>query len=222
MKELEKKIGYEFRDPELFRLAMTHSSYANENGGKDNERLEFLGDSVLGFVSAEYFYRNLPDEPEGILTRDRAAQVCEKALAEFARSIGLGGYLLLGKGESASGGADKSSVLSDAFEALIAAIYLDGGLENAKRFVLSFVDLGAIKQEQVVDYKTKLQEIIQHNPEDTLDYVLSGESGPAHDPSFEVDVVLDGNVIATGVGKSKKKAEQDAARQALELMGIKL
>ena len=222
MQEFEKLIGYTFSDKSLLERALSHSSYANEkHSPKDsNERLEFLGDSVLGFITAEYYYKN-SSLPEGELTRLRAATVCEKALFEFSKEIELFRYIYLGKGEENTGGRDRASINSDAFEAVIAAIYLDGGIDEAKKFVLRFVEGHAKTQGDFKDYKTKLQEVIQKNPEETLVYVLVGESGPDHDKRFEVEVRLNSNVMGCGIGRSKKLAEQEAARQALELMGIK-
>lgn len=220
MEELEKKIGYIFKNKSLLRNALTHSSYANEAGNcESNERLEFLGDSVLGFVTAEALYRKMSGSPEGEMTRRRAAEVCEKALFGYAKSIGLGSYLLLGKGEEHSGGRERPSLLADAFESLIAAIYLDGGIKPARKFIRRFIGRVDVEQDELQDYKTLLQEIIQKNPEEHIDYILVGESGPAHDRRFEVEVHLNSNVIGAGVGRSKKKAEQAAAREALSLMG---
>lgn len=221
MQEFEKLIGYTFSDKSLLERALSHSSYANEkHSPKDsNERLEFLGDSVLGFITAEYYYKN-SSLPEGELTRLRAATVCEKALFEFSKEIELFRYIYLGKGEENTGGRDRASINSDAFEAVIAAIYLDGGIDEAKKFVLRFVEKHAKTQGDFKDYKTKLQEVIQKNPEETLVYVLVGESGPDHNKSFEVEVHLNSNVIGKGTGKSKKNAEQEAAREALALMGL--
>lgn len=222
MKELEKKIGYTFRDKELLRLALTHSSYANEKGKlRDNERLEFLGDSVLGFITAEYLFEALKDKPEGELTKLRANAVCEKSLAMFAGEIELGEYILLGKGEAMTGGKSRPSILSDAFESVIAAVYLDGGMEEAKKFVLRFVSKSTTDTKAATDYKTLLQEVIQKNPDEHLTYSLVAESGPDHNKTFTVEVYLNSNCIGTGSGHSKKKAEQEAAREALELMGIK-
>lgn len=221
--EFEKIIGYEFKDKTLIETALTHSSYANERqmGKECNERLEFLGDSVLGVITADYFYHNLAHLPEGEMTKKRAACVCEKSLHGFAKEINLGKYLLLGRGEDNTGGRKRASILADAFEAVIGAIYLDGGLENVRKFVLGFIKEAAAKQMSIRDYKTELQEIIQKNPNEHLTYVLVGESGPDHDKRFEVEVMLNSNVIGCGMGKSKKLAEQQAAKQALELMGIK-
>lgn len=221
MTELEKNIGYEFRNSELLQLALTHSSYANERGTKkDNERLEFLGDSVLGFVTAEYLFNALSDRPEGELTKLRANAVCEKSLAAFANEINLGAYVNLGKGEIMTGGRARPSILSDAFESVIAAIYLDGGMEQAKKFVLRFVSKSTTDTVQATDYKTMLQEVIQKNPDEHLTYSLAAQSGPDHDKTFTVEVFLNSNCIGTGDGPSKKKAEQAAAKEALKLMGI--
>ena len=221
MQDFEKLIGYTFSDKSLLERALSHSSYANEkHSPKDsNERLEFLGDSVLGFITAEYYYKN-SSLPEGELTRLRAATVCEKALFEFSKEIELFRYIYLGKGEENTARRDRASINSDAFEAVIAAIYLDGGIDEAMKFVLRFVEGHAKTQGDFKDYKTKLQEVIQKNPEETLEYVLVGESGPDHNKSFEVEVHLNSNVIGRGTGKSKKNAEQEAAREALALMGL--
>lgn len=222
MKELEKNIGYSFRNKELLELALSHSSYANEKHGRqDNERLEFLGDSVLGFITAEYLFSTLENRPEGELTKLRANAVCEKSLAVFANEINLGDYILLGKGEMMTGGRERPSILSDAFESVIAAIYLDGGMEEAKKFVLRFVSTSTTDTVKATDYKTMLQEVIQKNPDEHLTYCLVAESGPDHNKEFTVEVYLNSNCIGTGKGHSKKKAEQAAAREALELMGIK-
>lgn len=220
---LEEKIGYCFKDPKLLRRALTHSSFSNESKEKPecNERMEFLGDAVLSLcVSNHIFHRYHLDE--GDLTKIRAALVCEKSLFQFAQNIGLGEELLLGRGEEQMGGRTRASVVSDAFEALIAAIYLDGGMAEAERFVLEFIreELeNHSKKTAFVDYKTMLQEIIQKNPEERVSYVLAGEEGPDHEKSFFVEVRLNSNVIGRGVSRSKKGAEQLAAKEALELMG---
>lgn len=221
--EFEKTIGYVFKDKSLIETAFTHSSFKNEKQLQSdcNERLEFLGDSVLGVISAEYFYHNHSHLPEGEMTKKRAACVCEKSLFSFAKKIELGKYILLGKGEERTGGRQRASILADAFEAVIAAIYLDGGFENAKKFVLPFLKNAALQSPSFRDYKTVLQEIIQKNPDEHLTYVLVGESGPDHRKSFEVEVHLNSNIIGFGIGNSKKAAEQAAAKKALELMGIK-
>lgn len=188
---------------------------------KCNERLEFLGDAVLSIVVSDFIFKNCPKLPEGELTKLRASLVCEKALAGYARTIRLGDYLKLSRGERHSGGAQRPSILADAFEAVIAAIYLDGGMENVRRHILRFVepDIKSPKPRKFKDYKTCLQEIVQRNPEERLHYVLVGESGPDHDKHFLVEVRLNSNVIGKGGGKSKKEAEQQAAREAMELMG---
>ena len=220
---LQEKIGYKFKNTALLERALTHSSYANETSGQhnqSNERLEFLGDSVLGIITAENFYMNYSDLPEGELTKLRAATVCEKSLFDFATQLGLGEYLLLGKGEICTGGKERPSILADAFEALIAAVYLDGGMDAAKGFVLRYVEEAVRKHRGFKDHKTVLQEIIQRNPGETIEYVLVGETGPDHDKRFEVEVHLNSNVIGRGIGTSKKKAEQLAAKEALELMGV--
>lgn len=221
---LEEKIGYQFQDKGLLRLALTHSSYANESHarGGSNERLEFLGDSILGFVVADYLYRNFANWPEGQLTKTRAALVCEQACCGFSQSLHVGEYLLLSHGEQNSGGRTRTSILADAFESITAAIYLDGGFAKARAFILQFTlpALQSLRSKAPFrDYKTKLQEIVQKNPEEKLSYVLVGESGPDHDKHFKVEVHLNNNVIGKGGGRSKKDAEQQAAREALELMG---
>lgn len=222
MEQLQNNLGYHFKNPALLARALTHSSYANERhvDTGDNERLEFLGDSVLGFITAEYLFANHRDFPEGELTKLRAYAVCEKSLFSFAEEIGLGNYLKLGKGEERTGGRTRPSVLSDAFEAVIAAIYLDGGMDEAKKFVLRFVVPYVEAKPTFKDYKTMLQEVVQKNQGETLEYVLVSETGPDHDKCFTVEVHLNSNVIGRGVGGSKKKAEQNAAKEALELMGI--
>lgn len=223
LSDFENKIGYTFKNIRLLETALTHSSYANEKQTlRDcNERLEFLGDSVLGVITAEYFYHNVKHLPEGEMTKKRAACVCEKSLYGFAKEIELGKYIFLGRGEENTGGRNRPSILADAFEAVIAAIYLDGGLDEVRKFVLDFIKKAATQQINIRDYKTELQEIIQKNPDEHLTYVLVGESGPDHDKRFEVEVNLNSNVIGCGKGRSKKLAEQQAAKQALELMGIK-
>ena len=221
MEGLQDRIGYRFRDPSLLERALTHSSYANECKQKTecNERMEFLGDAVLSIIVADHIFHKL-HLAEGDLTKIRASLVCEKSLYEFARKIDLGSELLLGHGEEQTGGRERPSVVSDAFEALIAAIYLDGGLEKAAQFVLPFVeeDLGH-EEAPFVDYKTRLQEIIQKNPEERVEYVLVSAQGPDHDKKFVVEVHLNSNVIGRGVSRSKKGAEQAAAQEALSLMG---
>ncbi|WP_322175224.1 ribonuclease III [Acutalibacter caecimuris] len=222
LEEYEKLIGYEFKDKSLLETALTHASYANENRCQSYERLEFLGDSVLGFVTAEYLFRHFSDLPEGQLTKTRAALVCEKSLCGFSRALEVGSFLRLSHGEMHSGGRERPSILADVFESTVAAVYLDSGsLDTAKELILRFVAPAARTRggRAFKDYKTTLQEIIQQNPEERLEYVLTGESGPDHQKHFTVEVHLNSNVIGKGGGRSKKEAEQQAAREALELMG---
>ena len=223
MDGLEQKLGYKFNNINLLKNALTHSSYANEvrNGFSSNERLEFLGNSVLSIVVSDYIYKHYPNMPEGELTKLRASLVCEKSLCTFSRELELGSYLMLGKGEDKGGGRERDSILADAFEAVLAAIYLDGGMEPARRHVMNFVlrELKHTDDEVFKDYKTALQEIIQRNPEESVTYILIDESGPDHDKSFTVEVRLNSNVIGKGTGKNKKRAEQMAAKEALMLMG---
>ena len=222
-KKIEEAIGYSYENPILLNEALTHSSYSHEGRRnlKANERLEFLGDSVLSLIVAEYLFSHYRHQPEGDLTKLRASLVCEKSLFQFANEIGLGDFILLGKGEENTGGRTRPSVVSDAVEAVLAAFYLDGGYEPAKRFVLRFMpkhmDIHRISMTS--DYKTALQEIIQKNREEKIEYVLVGESGPDHNKAFTVEVHLNSNVIGTGTGRSKKQAEQLAAKEALSLMG---
>ncbi|MBQ8789810.1 MAG: ribonuclease III [Ruminiclostridium sp.] len=222
MKELQERIGYSFKNEKLLEEALTHSSYTNGKHLKSNERLEFLGDSVLSIVVSKYLFENLTNMPEGQLTKIRAGVVCENALYPFARKIDLGKYIFLGKGEEMTGGRDRHSILADAFEALIAAIYLDGGIEAARSFILPFLPpLDKLRDGKFLlgDYKTVLQEIIQQNPEEKIAYEIAAESGQAHNKQFTANVLLNGQVIGTGIGKSKKEAEQNAAREAIGLMG---
>lgn len=223
LNEFEEKLGYSFNDRELLAEALTHSSYANESHHmrSSNERLEFLGDSVLSIVVSEYLFDKCRDYPEGDLSKTRATLVCEKSLAKFAEQIDLSEYIYLGKGEMQSGGKYRPSIVSDAFEAVIAAVYLDGGFEAAKNYILRFIpeNVSEAAAKEYDDYKTVLQEIIQMNPEESVEYRLVGESGPAHKREFTVDVMLNSNVIGTGTASSKKRAEQLAAKEALKLMG---
>lgn len=223
IKEFQEKIGYKFKNEKLIIEALSHSSYANEckKQRKNNERLEFLGDSVLSVIVSDYIFEHFKHLPEGELTKLRASLVCEQALFDFSKKINLGKYIFLGKGEEITGGRERPSIVSDAFEAVIAAIYLDGGMKVASKYVLSFIpeDVKPHSVVSFVDYKTALQEIIQKNPEEKVEYVLTDESGPDHDKKFTVNVMLNSNVIGTGIGKSKKSAEQNAAKEALSLMG---
>lgn len=223
MTQFEQLLGYEFKNSDLLHEALSHSSYANENKKhrNSNERLEFLGDSVLSIVVSEYLFSNYKNLPEGELTKIRASLVCESSLFEFAQRIKLGEYILLGKGEENTGGRERPSILADAFEAVIAAIYLDGGYEPAKKHILRFIPENIKSHGDVGfnDFKTILQEIIQKNPEEHVTYSLESESGPDHAKEFTVVVNLNSNIIGRGTGKSKKQAEQQAAKSALELMG---
>lgn len=220
IKDLEAAIGYRFQNITLLQNALTHSSYANErwhDSLMSNERLEFLGDSILGMIVAEYLYSAFPDRPEGELTRMRADMVCEQALATVANRLELGKHLLLGHGEEQGGGRNRASILADAVESVIAASFLDGGMEAAKRFINQFVlcDVPVTRLHNA-DYKTMLQEKVQQKKNQVLSYALLGESGPDHDKRFAVAVSLNGEQVGQGTGSSKKRAEQEAARAAIE------
>lgn len=224
-KNLEDRIKYKFKSKSLLVAALTHSSYVNNKHHASNERLEFLGDSVLSVIVSEYLYKNLKNIPEGQLTKLRASIVCEQSLFGFANEIGLGGEILLGKGEENTGGRQRKSILADAFEALIAAIFLDGGMEAAKSFVIPFIpEIEVLKSGKLLtgDYKTLLQEIIQQNPEEKITYNIDEETGAAHNKTFTSSVLLNGQIIGTGMGGSKKEAEQMAAKEAISLMGYKI
>ena len=219
MKELEDKLGYSFQNEQLLRHALTHSSYANEHRGEgltSNERLEFLGDSVLGMVVADHLYRAHPDMPEGELTRTRAALVCEGSLYEVAKGLGLGGYLRLGKGEDAGGGRNRPSILADAVESVLAAVYLDGGIAQARRLIRALILDREVEKAVDRDYKTALQELVQRESGQVLAYRAVGERGPDHAKIFLVEVELNGKNVGAGEGRTKKEAEQMAARAALE------
>lgn len=222
VKDLEAAIGYRFQNITLLQNALAHSSYANEqwhDSLKSNERLEFLGDSVLGMVVAEYLYRSFPDRPEGDLTRMRADMVCEQALAQVANRLELGKHLLLGHGEQQSGGRERASILADAVESVIAACFLDGGMTAAMGFIEKFI-LCNVPTNRLHnrDYKTALQELVQQKRDQVLTYTLIGQSGPDHDKRFEVALQLNGKTVGQGIGSSKKRAEQDAARAAMEAL----
>ena len=220
IKDLEEAIGYHFHNISLLQNALTHSSYANErwhNSLLSNERLEFLGDSILGMLVAEYLFRSFPNRPEGELTRMRADMVCEKTLAAVANSIQLGDHLLLGHGEEQGGGRSRDSILADAMESVIAACFLDGGMDAALRFIRRFILVEVpVSKLHNTDYKTQLQELVQQKRNQLLTYSLAKETGPDHDKKFEVEVSLNGSVVGKGIGSSKKRAEQDAARAAVE------
>lgn len=216
----EKEVGYVFQNKELIKIALTHSSYANENKlPKNNERLEFLGDSVLGFVTAEYLFGEYKTRPEGELTKLRAAVVCEKSLFKFAEKISLGDYIYMGKGEENSGGRNRPSIVSDAFEAVIAAMYLDGGINVVRPYILSFISEAVKREANFKDNKSLLQEKIQRD-KGTVSYEEIGESGPDHEKIFKFIVKINGKVVGTGEGRSKKEAEQAAAGAALEVFGV--
>lgn len=219
MKTLEEKLGYTFQDPGLLENALTHSSCANESRGRlnSNERLEFLGDSILGMVVADYLYRTHPDLPEGELTRTRASLVCEESLVEVAKLWNLGAYLRLGRGEESGGGRTRPSIQADAVEAVLAAVYLDGGIGSARKIIQHFI----LSREAAVvhagrDYKTALQELVQRESGQVLKYCLTGEEGPDHDKRFFVTVELNGKPVGSGQGHSKKLAEQMAAKAAFQ------
>ena len=222
MESLEKKLGYSFQNRELLAEALNHSSYANEHRGSlgSNERLEFLGDSVLGFVSAEYLFRGHEDLPEGDLTRMRAALVCEQSLYEVAKELDLGSYLKLGRGEEAGGGRERQSILADAVEAVFAAVYLDGGIEQVRALIIRVLLSRAPAAEERKDYKTTLQEVAQRRIGQVLTYHMVSQSGPDHNKMFLFEVRLNDRAIGRGEGRSKKEAEQAAARDALEHMDI--
>lgn len=215
--KLQKVIGYSFKDVVLLKLALTHSSYLSDTKRVDtnNERLEFLGDAVLELVSSEFLFEKYKDKPEGELTRIRASIVCEPTLAECARTFSLGEFLFLGKGEEMTGGRSRDSIVSDAMEALIGAIYLDGGFASAKEFILKFVLNDIENKHLFFDSKTILQEMIQEHKAMSLEYVLVDSYGPDHDKVFEVAVKCDGKILGNGKGKNKKRAEQQAAYEAI-------
>lgn len=219
MTEFEKKIGYKFKNRQLLTTALTHSSYANERKTQDNERLEFLGDSVLGLITAEYLFKRLKKNQEGTLTKLRASLVCEQSLFDISKKIDLSSFILLGHGEEMSHGRERASVVSDAFEAVLAAIYLDAGLEKAREWLLNLMQDAfddALSGNRNRDYKTELQEYVQKGKFGRISYRVVKETGPDHNKSFEVEALLDGERIGLANGMSKKEAEQAAARCALE------
>lgn len=218
LKEFQEKTGYRFVREGLLRQALTHSSYANEKHmkkGSDNERLEFLGDAVLEIVTSEFLYETYPDKPEGELTTLRASIVCEQTLAFCTRALSLGDYLFLGKGEELTGGRERKSILSDALEAVMGAIYLDGGFANAKEFIHRFVLYDIEHMKLFYDSKTILQEMVQGTDCGGLEYRLIGESGPDHNKHYVVEALIGGRSAGTGEGQTKKAAEQEAAYQAI-------
>jgi ribonuclease-3 len=226
MEDLERKLEYVFHRRELLAEALSHSSYANEHraaGLRSNERLEFLGDSVLGFVTAEFLFRQHPDLPEGDLTRIRAALVCEQSLYEAAQRLDLGRHLKLGRGEEGGGGRRRPSILADAMEAVFAAVYLDGGIAAADALIhrlLLDAEREEVVEERRRDYKTALQELVQRQADQVLTYRMVGEEGPDHNKTFVAEVRLNGQPLGTGSGHSKKEAEQAAAKTALEALEV--
>jgi len=220
MDKLEEKIGYHFHDRDLLTTALTHSSYANEKHGEAQsyERLEFLGDSILGLVTAEFLYTHEPCLPEGRMTRLRAELVCEVSLHKTALELGLGRYMRLGRGEEHTGGRERPSILADMVEAIIAAMYLDSGMDQARSFILERIlhDVEFGDSHRSADYKTQLQELVQRRSNQVITYRLKGESGPDHDKTFLFEVLINGEICGEGSGKTKKEAEQMAARKALE------
>lgn len=219
--ELEQKIKYQFKDKELLKKALTHTSYAYEHGVGSNEKLEFLGDSILEFVSSEYLYLNFPKLKEGEMTKVRATVVCESSLYKIAKRLGFGKYLYLGKSELATGGNDRPAILADSVEAVIAAMFMDGGLEPAKRFIIENLSEeieNASKNVGQKDYKTVLQEKLQIHGDVKIEYIIINEKGPDHDKTFEAEVRCNNKKLATGAGKTKKQAEMKAAEKALEII----
>lgn len=229
---LEERIGYRFKNGELLTRALTHSSYSNESGMRNhhlfcNERLEFLGDSVLSIITSNYLFRNFSDCPEGELTRMRAEVVCERALSKYADTIELGSFLLLGVGEEKNNGRQRKSIIADAFEALLAAIYLDAGedgMSTVEKFLLPFIvkEIESVRKKGSFngDPKTLLQQFVQQAEGDFLEYAVVGQSGPDHMKTFWVEARLNSNVIGRGEGRSKREAEQNAAREALALFSV--
>ena len=221
IKKFQEVIGYHFHDEKLLRQALTHSSFANEKHLKkhsDNERLEFLGDAVLEIISSEFLYKEYPDKPEGELTKLRASIVCEPTLALCTKDIALGEYLLLGKGEDQTGGRGRKSILSDALEAVIGAIYLDGGFANAKEFIHKYILTDIEHKQLFYDSKTILQEIVQAHFKEELSYHLVGEEGPDHDKTFQVELQIGEQVYGIGKGRTKKSAEQEAAYKTILML----
>lgn len=224
---LQENLNYKFKDSNLLKLAMTHSSYANEHKMDivdNNERLEFLGDAILNLIVSQYLYKKYPNHPEGELTKIRAKVVCESSLAYAAKKIHVGKFLLLGKGEEATGGRDRESILADAAEAIVGAIYMDSDLETTNFVLLSNFEADIVhavaKGNLFIDYKTELQEIIQKNGKSTMEYIVTKEVGPDHNKRFYMNVLVDDKTIGTGIGKNKKDAEQMAAKEALIKLGV--
>ncbi len=225
---LQKDLNYFFKDEELLITALTHSSYANENKlGVEgyNERLEFLGDTVLGLIVSQYLYKKYPHYPEGELTKIRAKVVCESSLATAARKVNLGKYLLLGKGEESTGGRSRESILADASEAITGAIYMDSDFETVNNLMLERFEIGIVqavdKGNLFIDYKTELQEIVQKTNKSRLEYIVYKEEGPDHNKIFYMNVLVNETIIGTGMGRNKKEAEQASAKDALQNMGLR-
>lgn len=221
--EFQEKIGFKIDSIELLEMALTHSSYANESKGKfqHNERMEFLGDSILSLIVSDYLFTTYPDVSEGNLTKKRAVVVSERSLVSMAEEISLGSYILLGRGEESTGGRQRASILADAFESLIAAVYLNGGLDVARSFVLKYITKAiemSFNGQGFRDYKTELQEKLQRRSDSEIEYRIVSEQGPDHDKVFVAEVNFDGNSIGSGTGKSKKEAEQQAASNAMNTL----
>ena len=224
---LQKNINYKFKNPNLLKLAITHSSYANEHKMDivdNNERLEFLGDAILNLIVSQYLYKKYPNHPEGELTKIRAEVVCESSLAYAAKKIEVGKYLFLGKGEESTGGRDRESILADAAEAIVGAVYLDSDLETTNSILLSNFESDIVhavaKGDLFIDYKTELQEIVQKSGKSLMEYIVTKEEGPDHNKRFYMDVVVDHKIIGNGRGRNKKDAEQMAAKEALIRLGF--
>lgn len=219
IEEVEKEINYKFKNKKLLKRAFTHTSYAYENETQSNEKLEFLGDSILEFISSDYIYSNYPELKEGEMTKVRASVVCEKSLYEIAVKHKFGEFLYLGKSEQKTHGDKRPAILADSVEAVIAAMYLDGGLDPVQKFIIKNLEKpieNATKNVGMKDYKTVLQEILQQNGEVSIKYTIINETGPDHDKKFEAEVEVNGKMLATGIGKSKKQAEMQAAKKAME------
>lgn len=221
--EILNKYDIKIKDDAKFRLALTHSSYANEHNLSSNERIEFLGDAILGLLVAEYIYKNFKDMPEGRMSKLRATYVCEDANAKYAREIGIDKLILLGRGEEASGGRNRNAILSDAFESFLGAIYLTNGLSDVSKLLEKevFPHILALNEVQFIDYKSKLQEYIQAENRSELNYILENVEGPPHKRVFTMSVMLDGIKLGTGIGGTKKEATQEAAKVALDKMAVK-
>ncbi len=219
---LEERIGYRFRDASLLETALTHASYTNEKGAPSYERLEFLGDAVLQIVISRYLFERFPDLPEGLLTKYRQYLVCESTLAGVAATLSLGEHLRLGKGEAAGNGRTRPSILADVVESLLAAVYLDGGMEAAEPLLLSLMhdELDRCVQNRDGDYKTRLQQLVEQDGNEVLEYAVVSRSGPDHAPSYRIEARINSNAVGSGVGRSKHEAEQAAAKEALRLFGI--